>query len=122
MALGQLDLAIEALADRGSGGSPERGVHEARKALKRLRALMRLLEDELGAGAYARESAVLRDAGARLATARDAEVMLRTLERLIERNPKRLAKRRGVQRAAREAADRARRRSGAGARRRRGRR
>jgi len=71
-------------------------VHETRKALKRLRALMRLLEDELGAKRADRERAVLRDAATRLAGARDAEVMVSTLDALIERHPRKLGGRRGV--------------------------
>ena len=54
----------------------EERVHEARKALKRLRALLRLVRDELGERAYARESALVRRTGKRLARARDAEVLL----------------------------------------------
>jgi CHAD domain-containing protein len=96
IALGQIDVAVEALRGAG-GGSPEERVHEARKALKRLRALLRLLADELGERAYERESAVVRDAGRRLAGARDAEVLLRTLDGLLERQPK-LGRRRGVRR------------------------
>ena len=47
IALGQVDLAIELL--RGADGeAAEEAVHETRKALKRLRAIMRLLEGELG--------------------------------------------------------------------------
>jgi CHAD domain-containing protein len=95
MALGQLDVAIEAL-EGGTKASPEQRVHEARKALKRLRALVRLLRDELGEQSYERESALLRDAGRGLARARDAEVLLSTLEDLIARHPGRLAGRRGV--------------------------
>jgi CHAD domain-containing protein len=92
MALGQLDLAIELL--QGGGEVPaERTVHETRKALKRLRALMRLLRDELGEKAFARENAVLRDAGRRLAYARDAEVMVSTLDELLKRHPRKLANR-----------------------------
>jgi CHAD domain-containing protein len=97
IALGQIDVAVEALRGAG-GGSPEQRVHEARKALKRLRALLRLLEDELGERTYARESAVVRDAGRRVARARDAEVVLNTLDALIERHPKELGRRRGVRR------------------------
>jgi CHAD domain-containing protein len=97
IALGQIDVAAHTL--RGDGaGTPDERVHEARKALKRLRALLRLLEDELGERAYERESAVVRDAGKRLSRARDAEVLLNTLDALIERQPKQLARRRGVQR------------------------
>src|SRR5580704_4921979 len=39
MALGQLDLALESL--HSGGGVPEEAIHETRKALKRLRALLR---------------------------------------------------------------------------------
>jgi hypothetical protein len=102
MALGQLDLAIEQLVGvdgPADGRKPaERAVHETRKSLKRLRALLRLLEDELGERAFARESALLRDAGRRLARARDAEVMVNTLDDLIARGPGKLARRRGVRR------------------------
>ncbi len=98
IALGQADVAIEAIEGRASGHSPQRRVHEARKALKRLRALLRLVRDELGEQGYARESTVVREAGKGLARARDAQVLLDTLDSLIERRPKRLGRRRGVQR------------------------
>jgi len=97
MALGQLDLAIELLADDGALPA-EKAVHEIRKALKRLRALIRLLEDELGEQACARESAVLREAGRRVSGARDAEVIVGTLDELIRSHPGKLAHRRGVMR------------------------
>jgi CHAD domain-containing protein len=100
IALGQLDLAIEQL--QGEGAAPaERAVHETRKALKRLRALMRLLREELGEQAFARENAVLRDAGRRLAGARDAEVILDTLDELLRRSGK-LARRPGVRKLRRQ--------------------
>jgi CHAD domain-containing protein len=98
IALGQLDVAIEMLEGSERKLSPEQRVHEARKALKRLRALLRLVQDELGEATYEREHELLRRSGTRLAQARDAEVLLATLERLIERKPKRLGSRRGVQR------------------------
>jgi CHAD domain len=74
----------------------EKAVHETRKALKRIRTLLRLLEDELGEQASTHEDAVLRDAGRRLAAARDAEVMVSTLDDLLARHPGKLAHRRGV--------------------------
>jgi CHAD domain-containing protein len=92
MVLGQLDLAIELLeADDGAMPTAE-AVHETRKALKRLRTLVRLLEDQLGEQAAAREQALLRDAGRRLAGARDAEVIVGTLEQLLRRHPRKLAR------------------------------
>jgi CHAD domain-containing protein len=96
MALGQLDLTIEMIERIDESDSPERSVHEARKALKRLRALMRLLEPELGEQVRSRENDVLRAAGEALAGARDADVLLSTLERLVQENPGKLAGRRGV--------------------------
>ncbi|MFI4990760.1 MAG: CHAD domain-containing protein [Solirubrobacterales bacterium] len=96
MALGQLDIAIDALAGGGAKSSPEERVHEARKALKRLRALLQLLRDELGEQTCERESELLRETGRRLARARDAAVLLSTLEDLIARHPGKLAGRRGV--------------------------
>jgi hypothetical protein len=92
VALTQTDLAIELLA-----GAPDaHAVHETRKALKRLRALLRLLARELGEDVYTRENAALRDIAAQLAGARDAAVMLATLEALIERHPRKLGRRRSV--------------------------
>ena len=62
MALEQTDLAIEQLAG-AEGGDARKAVHETRKAIKRLRAIVRLLRDELGEETCAREQATLRDAG-----------------------------------------------------------
>jgi CHAD domain-containing protein len=111
MALGQLDLAIELLGGDAigvaSGGDYARGngsltgqapnakaIHDIRKALKRLRALVRLLRAELGEPVYRREHAILRDAARRLAGARDAEVMVDTLDALLQRHPRKLGRRR----------------------------
>jgi CHAD domain-containing protein len=105
--LGQLDLAIELLDDYpgaatgridSPGQADEWTVHEIRKALKRLRALMRLLRHRLGRKRFARENAALRDCGRRLSGARDAEVMLSTLDALCKRHPAKLAGSRGVDR------------------------
>jgi hypothetical protein len=106
MALGQLDMTLELLG-AGSGDAPgeddaiagppdERAVHETRKALKRVRALLRLLECELGEQTCAREHAALREVAGSLSGARDAAVMLSTLDGLIERHARALGRRRGV--------------------------
>ena len=96
MALAQVELAIELLRESDGSAPSEKAVHETRKALKRLRALLRLFEDELGSTTFARESSALREIAARLAGARDAEVMLGTLDSLIERHPGKLRRRKGV--------------------------
>ncbi|HWX52791.1 MAG TPA: CHAD domain-containing protein, partial [Solirubrobacteraceae bacterium] len=93
IAIGQLDLALGHLQAEIDRDSAARAVHETRKALKRLRALMRLLRDELPDGEFGRENSALREAGRRLAGARDAEVMLDTLEALLERHPRKLGAR-----------------------------
>jgi hypothetical protein len=82
---------------KGSGNVlDERAIHETRKALKRLRALVRLLREELGEQQFRREHEILRDAARRLARARDAEVMVGTLDALIERGPRKLGRRRPI--------------------------
>jgi CHAD domain-containing protein len=92
MALAQLDLAIELV--QGEGDVPnEEAVHDTRKAIKRVRALVRLMRDELGERTFARENGALRDVARRLAGARDAEVMASTLDRLLEGHERGLARR-----------------------------
>ena len=98
IALGQLAEAIDLLEGAGRTVSPETAVHDTRKALKRLRALLRLIRRDLGESAYLREDAVLREASLRLAGAREAHVMLATLDGLLDRHPRGLARRTGVRR------------------------
>jgi CHAD domain-containing protein len=73
-------------------GSDRDVVHEARKAIKRMRALARLFREEMGESEFERVNASLRDAGRRLASARDAQVRLATLTSLAERYPDALAR------------------------------
>jgi hypothetical protein len=98
IALGQLDLALELLDGEIEPERAALAVHETRKALKRLRALIRLLEKELPPRSFAAENASLRDMARRLAAARDAEVMLGTLEQLLSRHPRKLGRRRSLAR------------------------
>ena len=98
MLLAQADLAIGSLESTGTREQRERAVHETRKAIKRIRALLRLLREELGERLYARENAALRELTGELAGARDAEVMLATFEKLTSKAPKRLRRGRGVHR------------------------
>jgi hypothetical protein len=105
MALSQLDLAIDLLAGTGGTLAAATSVHETRKALKRLRALIGLLRAELGERQFAQEDALLRDAGLRLAGARDAEVLVATLDELVRANPGKLAQRRGISKLRRQLAE-----------------
>jgi CHAD domain-containing protein len=85
IAAGQLDASIERL----EGDTDEdlaTAVHETRKSLKRLRATVRLARDELGVDVYRRENVAFREAGRRLAGARDSRVLLETLGAVTDRN------------------------------------
>jgi len=79
-----LDRACSALAHPKEGR--EAGIHTARKAMKRTRAMIRLTRDAVGEAAFRNENAVLRDGARAIATARDQTVRRLTLERLRERH------------------------------------
>ena len=80
VAIGRLDHALDRLD--APGDDPE-AVHEARKDLKKLRSVLRLLRKRIGDEEYRRENAHARDTGRMLAGARDAQVRLETLDELI---------------------------------------
>ncbi len=65
-------------------GKRDKYVHEARKCMKRLRGLMRLVRTDLGADNYLRENATFRDAANLISGLRDAAVRVHTLDKLIE--------------------------------------
>ena len=65
-----------------AGGDPVDAIHEARKDLKKTRALLRLVRPAIGTRAYRRENAALRDAGLALSGARDADVLIETVDKL----------------------------------------
>ena len=89
IALGRIDNALDEL--RGETDStPEEAIHEARKDIKKLRALLRLVRGDLGGKTFARENVVLRDTARGLAGVRDADVMIETLDALVERYPNRV--------------------------------
>lgn len=78
VARGRIDNAIDELRGK-TDSTPEEAVHEARKDMKKLRALLRLACGELGNDTFSRENACFRDAARELAGARDSDVMLTTL-------------------------------------------
>ena len=85
IACGQLDMSIERL-DGETDEDTGTAVHETRKSLKRLRTTVRLARDELGEDVYRRENVGFRDAGRRLAGARDSQVLLETLAAVSDRD------------------------------------
>lgn len=60
-------------------------VHNVRKGLKRLRACVRVARDAIGEKTYEHENTAYRMAGRRISRARDAHVLLETLDGLTER-------------------------------------
>ena len=81
IARGQIDAACRVLEDPRE--DPRRAVHEARKALKRLRALLRLAAPRFGCVQFRREKAHFQEAARLLAPLRDAEARGKTLDALI---------------------------------------
>jgi CHAD domain-containing protein len=78
---------IEEVLDRLEGRTDEsfgKSVHESRKSLKRLRAVVRLVRAEVGDEVYRRENACFRDAGRALSASRDAQVLIQALDSLGE--------------------------------------
>lgn len=80
----QLDRAIGALTEHISD-DPVEAVHDARKALKQERSLLRLARGTIDRAERRRENDALRRAGRQLGAARDAEVMLQALDQVAER-------------------------------------
>ena len=78
----QLDRGIEQL--QNEEGSRDEHVHEARKSMKRLRALVRLVRVEVNGEIFRRENGCFRDAASQLGGMRDATVLINSLDGLIQ--------------------------------------
>ena len=79
----QMDRSLEELSGVHQDARDET-VHEARKAFKRIRAVLRLVRPEMGKVAYRRENTCFRDAGRPLTEVRDAKIFIDTLDKLVE--------------------------------------
>jgi CHAD domain-containing protein len=84
IAHGRVDRALDQLR-REAKSDVAGAVHGARKDLKKLRSLLRLVRADLGKERYRAERSRYRDAARLLSGARDAEVKLTTLTGLRER-------------------------------------
>jgi Skp family chaperone for outer membrane proteins len=90
--LEQIGIAEARLARRSDAAA---AIHDTRRCLKRMRALLRLVRPALPESTYKREANRLAGVGRLLASARDQYVMQQTLEKLRDRFeglPKRIAK------------------------------
>src|SRR5215470_6285300 len=81
--LEQIEIAAAKLAGKDDVST---AIHDARRCLKRLRALLRLIEPGLKEGLYRREAARLAGIGRLLSGARDLDVMRQTLSKLKGRS------------------------------------
>jgi CHAD domain-containing protein len=79
----ELESAAAQLAGKGAANRDE-AIHEARKSIKKVRALLRLMRPEL-ATTYATENVRLRDIGRKLSEFRDASAIVDTFESLREK-------------------------------------
>lgn len=77
----QLEEAIRQLE-----GEPvsHKAIHQARKAFKKIRSLLRLMQSRIGEEHFHRENKALRHAGRKLGRARDAQVRAATLAALLD--------------------------------------
>ena len=73
-----------ALGQLQNGEGSDKAVHEARKDMKKLRAVLRLTRPELGGKIYRRENARFREVALSLSGVRDARAMLNALDALEE--------------------------------------
>ena len=78
----QIDEAIGSL--KNAGDDPHESIHDARKRLKKIRAAVRLVRDEVGADVYRRENVCFRDAGRALSAVRDSYVRVATVDALLD--------------------------------------
>jgi CHAD domain-containing protein len=78
----ELGDALEQLTGTGRGSRDE-AVHEVRKSLKKLRALLRLVRPAIGNATYRAENVGFRDVARPLTEVRDAKILIETLDGLI---------------------------------------
>jgi CHAD domain-containing protein len=83
MARKLMEGALEELTG-ATKNTRDEAVHEARKAFKKVRALLRLVRPVIGEKTYRSENADFRDAGRPLTEVRDAKILIETLDDLVE--------------------------------------
>jgi CHAD domain-containing protein len=81
----QLDAVLR--LGEGAEADPVTAVHEIRKALKRVRAWLRLARSHLGEEVFGEENRAARDMGRLLGTARDSDIHVETLAIVLEALP-----------------------------------
>jgi len=79
----RIERVIESLSEKPQPGAES--IHEARKDLKCLRAVLRLARGSINGEVRRRENIFFRDAGRSLSAARDSQALLEALQRLSRR-------------------------------------
>ncbi len=79
----EINKALQTVKE-AAANNPHQAVHAVRKSLKKIRAVVRLIRDEIGEAAYHTENTSYRDAGRHLSDIRDATSMIVTAEKLEE--------------------------------------
>jgi CHAD domain-containing protein len=87
--LEQLDDALAQL--QAKRGGEDDAIHDCRVCLKRIRAVLRLIQPALDPDTFRHENTSFRDVGRRLASVRDTAAMLETMEKLTDRFADQLA-------------------------------
>lgn len=64
----------------------DNAVHQSRKSIKRIRALLKMIRDETGYSFYYRENTFFRDLARKMSTARDFTVLLETLNHIEKKH------------------------------------
>lgn len=80
----ELSVAIETLEN--SGNEPDKAIHDVRKSIKKIRAVLRLVKHDMGKEMFGKENIRYRNIGHLLSHVRDATVMIKTLYKLRETN------------------------------------
>ena len=76
----QIDGALAQIDAKGA--DRDSAIHDIRKRFKKVRAVLRLVRDEIGKEVYQRENQVFRDAGRLLAPVRESAVRPETVDKL----------------------------------------
>lgn len=77
-----LDQIKRAASELEQNSNPHEGVHQARKAFKRMRALLLLIKPIIGRRAFARENRRYQRLGQRFSGARDIQALIETVQKL----------------------------------------
>lgn len=88
--LEEVDSAIEQLTKQNNKDRDE-SIHEARKSVKKVRGLLRLIAPLIGKGKFRKENEHLRDTGRKLSELRDARAIIEIFEAMVkEAEPQKL--------------------------------